>query len=82
MVIVATAAVDGAGGPELWTYDLHSDIWTLYRTGSNPGYRLSSWAAHDPISGHTILIGGDFFDDDRRFLGDLDDTWIYSHNSP
>jgi hypothetical protein len=70
------------GGEELWAYNLGSDAWTLYRTDPNPGYRLSVEAVLDPESNEAILVGGDVYDQDRRFLGWFDDTWTYRHVVP
>lgn len=70
------------GGEELWAYDLGSDIWTLYRTEPNPGYRVENDAVLDPKDNEVILFGGDVYDQDRRFLGSLDDTWTYRHDTP
>jgi hypothetical protein len=71
-----------AGGEELWSFDLDSASWTLYRTEPNPGYRLSSQVVFDLEKGEAILVGGDAYDLDRRFLGWLDDAWTYEHAAP
>jgi WD40 repeat protein len=70
------------GGEEMWSLDLTSDSWTLYRTDPNPGYRLSSQAVFDPDEGKAILVGGDVYDLDRRFLGWFEDMWTYQHTVP
>jgi hypothetical protein len=70
------------GGEELWAYNLGSDAWKLYRTDPNPGYRLPGAAVFDPVNEETILFGGDVYDQDRHFLGSVDDTWTYRHEVP
>ena len=70
------------GGEELWAYNLGSDAWKLYRTDPNPGYRVGSDAVLDPGGHEVILFGGDVYDQDRRFVGILEDTWTYRHDVP
>jgi len=70
------------GGEALWAYEVGSDTWQLYRTEPNPGYRVGSEAVLDPGDHQVILSGGDVYDKDRRFLGFLDDTWTYRHDTP
>jgi hypothetical protein len=70
------------GGEELWSYDFEADAWTLYRADPNPGFRMPGRAVFDPEKGEAILIGGDVYDLNRRFLGWFDDVWTYQHTVP
>lgn len=68
------------GGEELWGYDYDTNAWTLYRTDLSPGYWLgTSVAAFDEQTGSAVLVGGEWYDGDRRFQGTDATAWIYRH---
>ncbi len=67
------------GGEELWAYDVGLDTWTLYRTDLHPAYRLYSQAVFDSEDGVALLFGGEVYDVERRYLGELGDSWSYRH---
>ncbi|MDH3539458.1 MAG: kelch repeat-containing protein, partial [Acidimicrobiia bacterium] len=65
------------GGEELWSYTLESDTWTLHRVAPNPGYRFNLDSGFDPQRGEAIIVGGDFYDENRRFVGWQQEVWTY-----
>jgi hypothetical protein len=67
------------GGKELWSYNLDGDNWTLHRVDPNPGYRFDLDAGFDTQGDQAVIIGGDFYDEDRRFLGWRLEVWTYRH---
>jgi hypothetical protein len=68
------------GGEELWSYDLEGDTWTLNRVDPNPGYRFNVDAGFDTRRGRAILVGGDFYNENRRYIGWRQDVWTYRHD--
>jgi WD40 repeat protein len=72
---------DVFGGEELWAYDYDSNSWTLMRTDPNPGYGTGVLTVYDPRNNETLLIGGDFYDDERRFRGEVLTVWAYRHSN-
>jgi hypothetical protein len=61
------------------SYDLERDTWTLNRVDPNPGYRFNVDAGFDMQRGQAVIVGGDFYNEDRRFLGWHQDVWTYRH---
>ena len=72
--------VFGAG--ELWAYDYEANTWALYRTDGGPGYWLYGFAVLDPDSGHAVIIGGDWYDIDRRYQGENTTVWTFRFEQP
>jgi len=68
------------GGEELWAYDFDTNTWTLYRTDPNPSYWFGAGvAAFDTQTEAAVLVGGDWYDEDRRYQGPNTTAWTYRH---
>ena len=65
------------GGEELWAYDYHANTWTLYRADPNPDYWLGGSVAFDVRTGVAVLIGGDWYNEDRQYQGSNTAVWTY-----
>jgi hypothetical protein len=67
------------GGEELWSYDLERNTWTLHRVDSHPGYRFGLDAGFDTARGEAVILGGDTYDENRRYIGWQQEIWTYQH---
>jgi hypothetical protein len=52
--------------------------WTSTKVEQNPGYWLGGSAVFDAETRQAVLVGGDWYDQDRRYQGANTAVWTFT----